>query len=157
MKRTTTSAPRFSLALLQAALLGALLAGGCGSGVRSETAAQAASQKSVERECEDYCYRLFECYQEVCRQDYPGSADSYGVSLLVNSCIAQFCRTDYYATRLKRQHQDYLDCTADRTCREITTGTCGDVASCTSDPQSTPFLPGTHTKATPLPGNFERF
>ena len=107
------------------------------------------TQTSLYKECVTWCYHRMQCFQDVCQEDYPGKVTTYAVSIIANGCVHDNCETDAYLNA--RLHQaDYLACTNERSCREITTGTCNDVAVCLgSDPTSTPFLPGTHMKAPP--------
>lgn len=109
----------------------------CGGGNR--TPPQTA--QSVHAECVDFCYREAACLKEVCNQDYPGSVSDFGASVAGNNCVHQDCDTTVFVDRIKTQHPEYLTCMTTKSCREIMSGACGDVAHCTSSPNSTPHPP----------------
>ncbi len=135
--------------LIIGAILGLSACGACGEGGPKQMPGPVQTSSTVRAECVDYCFHRMQCYKEICRTDYPGSASEFHVSELAQDCVTRYCETSGYLT-WKQQDQSYLDCTANKTCREITTGVCGDTAQCTSDPDSTPYLTGTTTKAKPL-------
>ena len=127
------------------ALLFMLLLLGCGGA--GAPAMKPAAQ--LYKDCTTWCYHRMSCYQQVCEEDYGGNK-AFEASVLANQCVATYCDSGDYAKDQSTQ-KAYFDCTMTKSCREITTGTCGDVATCTADPSSTPYLPGTRTKASPEP------
>lgn len=100
------------------------------------------------RECIDYCYRIVQCGQTTCNEDYPGSVSDWSVSVAVQNCITKTCETNVYVD-FAMHKSEYLTCTSALPCREISTGSCGDTVECLGTPGSTPYLPGTKTHAPP--------
>jgi hypothetical protein len=80
--------------------------------------------ESVESQCIDYCWRLANCYEAVCNEDYPGSATPFIVSVTAQGCIDEACKTDLY-WRFTQDDQEYLRCIRESSCRAAITGSCG--------------------------------
>jgi hypothetical protein len=110
---------RINLRAVVFVVMGIIICGACGD--NPERPSSNASS-AIEKKCKSFCFRLYECFWEICNEDYPRSLSTFDTTVEINRCIDVNCPDKY--VELLKTTPNYIRCNEENSCRDIATGVC---------------------------------
>ncbi len=120
-----------------------MLSSACGNNPQVNSRQMTLEEKITELRpsCLQHCFRLMDCYKEVCDEDHPNLVTEFEYSVFQQTCITRLCETEGYL-ELHESDQEYLECTQNAACRDVWTNACGDYLYYCSERDPTSGLKG---------------